>query len=88
MPAAIDPEHVVITEPVEGSDFPVKLMYVEMVDGVYAPVGLRTPAGAGPFPLVMFASGNGGGGMGLVRHFTNNVSWTQERFLEAGYAVA
>jgi dienelactone hydrolase len=88
MPAAIDPEHVVVTEPVEGSDFPVKLMYVEMVDGVYAPVGLRTPAGAGPFPLIVFASGNGGGGMALVRHFTHNVSWTQERFLEAGYAVA
>jgi dienelactone hydrolase len=46
------------------------------------------PPGTGPFPLVLFASGNGGGGMQLVRHFTNNVSWTQERFLEAGYAVA
>jgi hypothetical protein len=45
MPASIDPEHVVITEAVEGSDIPVQLMYVETVDGVYAPVGLRTPGG-------------------------------------------
>ena len=88
MSGSIDPERVVITEAVQGSDIPVQLMYVEMVDGVYAPIGLRTPRGNGPFPLVVFASGNGGGGMGVVRHYTSNVSWTQERFLEAGYAVA
>ncbi len=85
---AIDPQHVVVVEPVRGSEIPVQLMYVEMVDGVYAPIGLRTPSGPGPFPLVLFASGNGGGGMAMVRHFTQNVSWTQQRFLDAGYAVA
>jgi dienelactone hydrolase len=86
--AGIDPQHVVVTELVRGSDIPVQLMYVELVDGVYAPIGLRTPRGEGPFPLVLFASGNGGGGMAVVREFTQNVSWTQEEFLEAGYAVA
>jgi dienelactone hydrolase len=83
-----DPEHVVITEPVQGSDIPVHLMYVQMIDGVYAPIGLRKPAGSGPFPLILFASGNGGGGMAVVRDFTQNRSWTQEQFLNAGYAVA
>jgi len=73
---------------VHGSDIPVQLMYVEMIDGVYAPIGLRTPSGRGPFPLVLFASGNGGGGMAVVRDFTQNVSWTQEEFLRRGYAVA
>ena len=86
--AGIDPQHVVITEPVRGSDIPVQLMYIELIDGVYAPIGLRTPPGKGPFPLVLFASGNGGGGMAVVREFTQNVSWTQEEFLKAGYAVA
>ena len=86
--ADIDPQHVVVTEPVRGSDIPVQLMYVELIDGVYAPIGLRTPHGQGPFPLVLFASGNGGGGMAVVRDFTQNVSWTQEEFLKAGYAVA
>jgi dienelactone hydrolase len=86
--ADIDPQHVVVTEAVRGSDIPVHLMYVEMIDGVYAPIGLRTPPGRGPFPLVLFASGNGGGGMAVVRDFTQNVSWTQEEFLRAGYAVA
>ena len=87
-PSAIDPCHVAITEPVRDSAIPVKLIYVEMIDGVYAPIGLRMPAGEGPFPLILFASGNGGGGMAVVQDFTQNRSWTQERFLAAGYAVA
>jgi dienelactone hydrolase len=84
----LDPCHVTVVEPVQGSAIPVELMYVEMIDGVYAPIGFRKPAGAGPFPLVLFASGNGGGGMAAVIEATQNRSWTQERFLDAGYAVA
>jgi len=87
-PAGLDPQNVVITEPVRDSVFPVHLMYVETIDGLYAPIGLRMPAGPGPFPLILFASGNGGGGMAVVRDFTQNRSWTQEQFLAAGYAVA
>jgi dienelactone hydrolase len=88
MPPDIDPVNAAITEPVRGSEIPVQLMYVEMIDGLYAPIGLRMPSGEGPFPLVLFASGNGGGGMAAVRSATQNRSWTQERFLAAGYAVA
>jgi len=88
MSTNIDPCHVAITQPVRDSEWPVRLMYVEMVDGVYAPIGLRTPSGAGPFPLVLFAAGNGGGGMAMVQDYTQNRSWTQEQFLKAGYAVA
>jgi len=83
-----DPQHPIMVEPVRGSEIPVQFMYVEMFDGVYAPIGLRTPPGPGPFPLVLFAYGNGGGGMAVVREFTQNVSFTQEQFLQAGYAVA
>jgi dienelactone hydrolase len=84
----IDPQHIVVTEPVKGSAIPVHLMMIEMIDGVYLPIGLRKPAGRGPFPLVVFASGNGGRGMAWVRDWTQNRSWTQEQFLEHGYAVA
>jgi dienelactone hydrolase len=83
-----DPQNIVITEPVKGSALPVHLMMIEMIDGVYLPIGLRKPAGRGPFPLVLFASGNGGRGMAWVRDWTQNRSWTQEQFLEHGYAVA
>jgi dienelactone hydrolase len=75
-------------EPVRGSAIPMQLHMVETVDGLYAPIGLRLPAGDGPFPLVLFASGNGGGGAAMVRDYTQNRSWTQEQFLQAGYAVA
>src|SRR6266851_6139822 len=84
----MEARHVVVTEPVRDSDIPVQLMYVETIDGLYTPIGLRKPHGKGPFPLVLFASGNGGGGMAVVRDFTQNRSWTQEQFLKAGYAVA
>jgi acetyl esterase/lipase len=84
----IDPEHVVITEPVKGSDIPVHLAYVETIDGLYTPIGIRKPKGDGPFPMVLFASGNGGEGMPWVREATENQSWTQEQFVKAGYAVA
>jgi dienelactone hydrolase len=78
----------VFIEQVKDSSIPVELMYIEMIDGLYAPIGLRRPSGKGPFPLILFASGNGGGGMAAVRDFTQNRSWTQEQFLDAGYAVA
>jgi len=84
----IDPQRVAIPEPVRDSEIPVRLMYVEMLDGLYAPIGLRVPPGRGPFPLILFASGNGGGGMAAVRDATQNRSWTQDQFLKAGYAVA
>lgn len=85
---AVDPEHVVITEPVPGSDIPVHLMYVPTLDGLYAPIGLRRPRGEGRFPIVLLASGNGGGGMPWIREAVLNRGWIMERLLRAGYAVA
>ncbi|HZL30906.1 MAG TPA: prolyl oligopeptidase family serine peptidase [Pseudolabrys sp.] len=84
---SIDPEHMVAREPVAGSPFPVDLMFVEMVDGAYIPIGMRMPEGPGPFPLILFATGNGGGGMAMLRDHIQSKSWTQDRLLEQGYAV-
>ncbi len=78
----------IATEAVRGSNIPVRLMLCETIDGLYAPIGLRVPPGGGPFPLVLFASGNGGGGLAVIRDFTQNRSGTQEEFLRRGYAVA
>lgn len=97
--ASIDPEHIFFTEPVKDpateviepvkdSSIPLHLIYVEMVDGMYAPIGLRKPPGKGPFPLILFAHMNGGLGTQWIREWTQNGSWTLEQFLKAGYAVA
>jgi len=88
MATTIDPEHVEITEPVPGSDLPVTLMYVEVWDGLYAPIGVRRPPGEGPFPIVLLASGNGGEGMAWIRDAVNNKGYIMERLVEAGYACA
>ncbi len=84
----MDPEHVIIVEEVAGSDVPVELQYIETWDGLYAPIGLRLPSGPGPHPLVLLASGNGGGGMAWVRDAVANRGYIMDRLLERGYGCA
>src|SRR3972149_8827822 len=55
-------ERVVFTESVTNSDLPVDITLLETVDGLFTPIGIRHPKGNGPFPVVLFFSGNGGGG--------------------------
>jgi len=96
---SIDPEHIFIpervknpittvTEPVRDSRIPMEMIYVESVDGMYAPIGVRKPAGKGPFPFIVFAHMNGGMGTEWIREWTQYGSWTLEQFVKAGYAVA
>jgi dipeptidyl aminopeptidase/acylaminoacyl peptidase len=84
----MDPEHVAIVEEVPGSDIPVELAYLETWDGLYAPIGLRFPKGDGPHPVVLLASGNGGGGMAWIRDAVANRGYIMDRLLERGYACA
>ena len=86
--SSLDPAHVVVTAPVPGSRYPVDLMYIEMVDGAYIPIGMRKPEGKGPFPLILFATGNGGGGMTMLRDHIDTKGWTQDQLLDAGCAIA
>ena len=84
----MDPEQVTIVEEVPGSDIPLELKYLETWDGLYAPIGLRLPSGDGPHPLVLLASGNGGGGMHWIRHAVAERGYIMDRLLERGYACA
>ena len=86
MAASIDPEHVVVTETIDGR--PVDLMYVETWDGLYTPIGLRKPEGTGPFPIVLLASGNGGEGMRWVREAFRDRAYIVDWLVAAGYAAA
>ncbi len=63
-------------------------MYVEVWDGLYAPIGVRKPEGDGPFPMVLMASGNGGEGMRWIRGAVRNRAYTMDRLVEAGFACA
>ncbi len=86
MSGKIDPEHVHLTEEAAGAT--VHLMYVEVWDGLYAPIGLRMPEGDGPFPVVLLASGNGGEGMAWVRDAVRRRAYIMNRLAEAGMASA
>ena len=83
----LDPDHISITEDL-GEHGSADLLYIETWDGLYAPIGLRTPEGDGPFPVVLLASGNGGEGMPWIRDALRNRGWTMDRLIEAGYACA
>ena len=87
VPEPVAGGEAVLVEPVMGSDIPVELRFVELLDGVYAPIGVRRPAGEGPFPTVVFAHMNGGYGLRWIREWTQYGSGTLEAFLDAGYAV-
>ena len=84
----IDPEQVTIVEDVPGSPIPVHLSYVPTWDGLYTAIGLRLPEGDGPHPVVLLASGNGGGGMPWVREAVRRRGHIMDRLLDAGYACA
>lgn len=87
VPEPVTGDVFVMTEAVMDSDIPVELRLVELLDGVYAPIGIRKPAGVGPFPTVVFAHMNGGYGLRWIREWTQYGSGTLEAFLDAGYAV-
>jgi dienelactone hydrolase len=87
VPERLDPLEFELTEPVMGSDIPVRYDFVELRDGVYAPIAIRKPEGAGPFPTLVFAHMNGGFGLRWLREWTHYGSGTLERFLDEGYAV-
>ena len=87
VPEPVTGEEAMLVEPVMGSDIPVEIRFVELLDGVYAPIGVRKPAGEGPFPTIVFAHMNGGFGLRWIRQWTQYGSGTLEAFLDAGYAV-
>ncbi len=87
VPEQLDDVQIELTESVKGSDIPVRYTYVELLDGVSAPIAIRTPDGDGPFPTIVFAHMNGGFGLRWLREWTHYGSGTLEQFLDAGYAV-
>ena len=86
--AVADGGVVLGSEEIQGSEFPVAYHLIETDDGLYTPIGLRKPEGDGPYPIVLFASGNGGEGLDYVKDASHNRGWTLDQYLESGYAVA
>ena len=77
-------DQIIITEDINGHK--IYLIYVETMDGLYTPLGLEFPKGEGPFPVILLASGNGGGGMNWIIENSKNRRYTIDKILEQGYA--
>jgi dienelactone hydrolase len=84
----IDAAPLVGTDHLPGVDRPVEVRLVPTWDGLYAPLALCLPAGAGPHAVVLLAYGNGGGGLPWVRDAVRTRGLAMERVLAAGYGAA
>ena len=73
---------------VGSSESPARVYLAETLDGLYTPYALRTPVGKGPFPLILLAYGNGGGGLEWLETRLGTHGYIMDRLLEAGYACA
>jgi len=61
---------------------------VETRDEIYTPVAVRKPAGKGPFPAVLVASGNGIGGFTKIETALYRLEPMMDQMLKRGYVVA
>lgn len=88
-PADVLPPHgYVITKTLPGSSIPVDLTFVLTRDEIYAPIAVRKPSGAGPFPAILMGAGNGAGGMPEVERQAERLGPMMEQMIARGYVVA
>jgi len=78
----------VVTRTLPGVSTPVDLTFVLTRDEIYVPIGIRKPAGAGPFPAILLGSGNGAGGMPEVERQVARLGPMTDEMLARGYVVA
>lgn len=85
---AQDTERYTVIRSIDGTTVPVELTFVLTVDEIYTPIGLMKPAGDGPFPAVILASGNGRRGMPTVERAISQLGPYMESFVNEGYVIA
>lgn len=88
MPHPFNPQEPVKVMDVKGSAVPAEYFLARTMDGLYVPYVLRVPQGAGPFPFIFLAYGNGGVGFEWLEDRIERFSYIMDRLLEAGYACA
>ena len=70
-----------------GSKYAGERVFVLTRDEIYVPIIIRKPEGAGPFPAITIASGEGREGMKKVETLAERLAPMQDRMIERGYAV-
>jgi hypothetical protein len=72
--------------PVSGVEWEMHLVLTK--DEIYVPIGLRRPAGNGPFPIILLGSGQGRDGVTKIETSMTRYEGVMTRMLERGYAAA
>lgn len=80
--------YVVVNKTIPGSGNNWQLHLVQTRDQIYVPIGVRKPAGDGPFPMILIGSGEGRDGMTKVETGMYRYEGLMNRMLERGYAAA
>ena len=83
-----DKSYLTLARKLPTSGTPFELQLVETRDEIYVPLGIRKPAGAGPFPAVIVASGNGIGGYTKIETAMYRLEPMMDAMLKRGYVVA
>ena len=76
-----------ITRPVLGSAIPMELTFVLTRDEIYVPIGIRKPAGDGPFPVITMGRGDGKGGVPHLEAQVDLLASMQDEMIKRGYVV-
>lgn len=83
-----DRPYLIVPRKIPTSGTPYELHLVETRDEIYVPVGVRKPAGKGPFPAVLVGSGNGVGGFSRIETALYRLEPMMDEMLKRGYVVA
>ena len=83
-----DKAFLAVPRKIPTSGTPYELHLVETRDEIYTPVAVRKPAGNGPFPAVLVASGNGIGGFTKIETALYRLEPMMDAMLKRGYVVA
>lgn len=83
----LPPHGYSITRPVRGSSIPLELTFVLTRDEIYVPIGIRKPAGNGPFPVITMGRGDGKGGVPHLEAQIDLLASMQDEMIARGYVV-
>jgi hypothetical protein len=83
-----DKPHLVLERKTPTSATAYELHLIETRDGIYLPLGVRKPAGSGPFPAILMGSGNGHGGFTRVENAMYRLEPMMDEMIARGYLVA
>ncbi len=83
-----DLPYVEVAKTLPGSGAPWTMHMVQTKDAVYIPIGIRTPDGDGPFPLITMGFGEGREGVAKIEFSMHHYEGIMDYMLDRGYAVA